>query len=344
MANILEARVTAKNVREYWEADTNRSPYLGEVFFPSRTQKGLKFSYLKGKQGLPVALVSANWNTDVLYRDRGGIMELSSKLPYFKEAYAIDEELRQEILTAKEEYAVQLFSQVFDDTNALLDGADVAVERMRMQLLSQGTIAVQENGVDKAYDYGFETSKQLVTETTLWSASGATPFASVVARKKAYKKITKKEAKYAVFGSEAFEKLASDSSVLDYFAKLPIPNLAPTDDEIKTYLERRLGLTIFVNDKEYLKARDFNGTPIPFYPSDRYTLLASLDLGETIYGTTPEAIDLTSGGALSVEVMANNVTITTWKEVDPVNVNVKVSEVVAPSCPAIDQIYIVKVL
>ena len=42
--------------------------------------------------------------------------------------------------------------------------------------------------------------------------------------------------------------------------------------------------------------------------------------------------------------MPNNVTITTWRETDPVNVNVKVSEVVAPSCPAIDQIYIVKVL
>lgn len=344
MANVLELRVTAKNVREYWEADTNRAPYLGEVFFKTRTQKGLKFSFLKGKQGLPVALVPANWNTDVLYRDRIGVTELSGKLPFFKEAYAVDEELRQDILTAKEEYAGQLFSQVFDDTNDLLDGANVAVERMRMQLLSQGTILIQANGVDKAYDYGFNSSTQSVTESTLWSASGATPFASVVARKKAYKKLTKKEAKYAVFGVDAYEKLANDSAVIDYFAKLPVPNLAPTDDEIKRYLEARLGLTIFVNDKEYLKARDFNGTPTPFYPVDKYTLLSTLDLGETIYGTTPESIDLTSGGALSVEVMPNNVTITTWRETDPVNVNVKVSEVVAPSCPAIDQIYIVKVL
>ena len=344
MANILELRVNAQNVREYYEADTNRAPYLGEVFFPTKTQKGLKFSFLKGKQGTPVALVPANFNTDVLYRDRIGVTELSGKLPFFKEAYAIDEELRQEILTAKEEYTAQLFNEVFNDTNALLAGADVSVERMRMQLLSQGTILVQANGVDKAYDYGFDSSKQLVTESALWSASGATPFASVLARKKAYKKLTKKEAKYAVFGAGAYEKLAEDKDVIKYFASLQVPNLAPTDVEIKAYLEARLGLTIFVNDKEYLKARDFNGTPVPFYPEDRYTLFASLDLGETIYGTTPEAIDLTSGGALSVEVMPNNVTITTWREVDPVNVNVKVSEVVAPSCPAIDQIYIVKVL
>ena len=68
-------------------------------------------------------------------------------------------------------------------------------------------------------------------------------------------------------------------------------------------------------------------------------------MGETVYGTTPEEADLLGGNSniLDGEVLEKGVAITTWKETDPVCVSVKVSEVVAPSCPRIDQIYIVKV-
>lgn len=347
MPNIFESKITAKNIRLIWEADENRGEYLGQAFFPNTRQLGLELNLIKGKQGLPVALVSANWDTDVLYRDRIGFKSLQAELPFFKEAYKISEKLRQQILTTTENYQTPLFNQVFDDVNELLDGADVTAERMRMQLLGLGTISIQENGVDKQYDYGFNSSTQFVTESTLWSASGAHPFKSLVARTKAYKTLTKKKAKYAVFGADAFNTLLQDSDIISYFASLQVPNLAPTDEEIKQYIERRTELTIVVADAQYVKARDFaTRTATYYYPADRYTLLSTLDLGETVYGTTPEEADLLSGDSniLSGEVLANGVAITTWKETDPVSVSVKVSEVVAPSCPAIDQIYIVKVL
>lgn len=345
--NIFEAKLTAKNIRTIWEADEdNRPPYLGSAFFPNTRQLGLDINLIKGKQGLPIALVSANWDTDVLYRDRIGFTALQAELPFFKEAYKISEKLRQQILTTIENYQTPLFNQVFDDVTELLDGADVTTERMRMQLLGTGTISIQENGVDKQYDYGFNTSTQFVTESTLWSASGAHPFKSFVARIKAYKQLTKKKATVAIFGYDAYQALINDADIISYFESLTTPLLAPTDDEIHAYIERRSGVRVIVNDAQYIKARDTSKTATYFYPSDRYTLLSTIDMGETVYGTTPEEADLLSGDSniLSGEVLENGVAITAWKEADPVSVSVKVSEVVAPSCPNIDQIYIVKVL
>lgn len=348
MPNIFEANITARNIRTIWEADTeDRAPYLGEAFFPSTRQAGLELNLIKGKQGLPVALVSANWDTDVLYRDRIGFEGLQAELPFFKEAYKMSEKLRQDIIKVTDNYRVPLFNEVFRDTQNLLDGAEATVERMRMLLLGTGTISIQENGVDKQYDYGFNSANQMVTETTLWSASGAHPFKSFVARIKAYKQLTKKPAKFAIFGYNAYQTLIEDSEIISYFESLPVPVLAPTEDEIKAYIERRSGVRIFLADAQFVKARDKSLTATYFYPADRYTLLSTADLGETVYGTTPEEADLLSGGNSNVasgEVLANGVAITTWKEVDPVCVSVKVSEVVAPSCPAIDQVYIVKVL
>lgn len=345
MPNIFEAKITATNAKTIYES-RERMPRVGEMFFSPTSQSGLDINLIKGKDDVPVALVAANWDTDVLYRDRIGFETLSAELPFFKEAYKVSEKLRQQIITAQEQYRTPFFNQVFKDVENLVEGADVTAERLRMQLLSTGTISIQENGVDKQYDYGFSTSNQMNTESTLWSASGAKPFASFIARIKAYKKLVKKSAKYAIMNSDVFEALANDADVLGYFKSLSTPNLYPNDEELKAYIEQKSGVQIIIADDEYVNARDNTKTLVPYYPQDRYTLVSTLDLGETIYGTTPEEADLLSGesNVLSCEILGNGIAVTTWKETDPVCVSVKVSEVVLPSCPNIDKVYIVKVL
>ena len=121
MANIFEAKITAKNIKAIYDAGRpeDRPPFLGSALFPETRQMGLEINLIKGKQGLPVALVSANWDTDVLYRDRIGFETLQAELPFFKEAYKMSEKLRQQILTTTENYQTTLFKKVCDDVNDL---------------------------------------------------------------------------------------------------------------------------------------------------------------------------------------------------------------------------------
>lgn len=344
MPNVFEL-VKADNIKVMWEQDENRTPYIGEAFFPNTRQKGLKFSFIKGKQGKPVALVSANWNSNVLYRDRIGVETLSGSLPFFKEAYKIDEETRQELLSVRPEYQEAIINRVFDDEMELLDGAEVSVERMRMQLLSTGTISISENGVNKQYDYGFDADTQFKTVATLWSEVNADPLKDLVAEVEAYEDLHDVAPSIAIMDISVFRNLQKNENILSYFANLSTPNLYPSKEQILSFVEAQTGLRFVITNKSYLEARDFDGTPVKFYPEDRFTLLAGSNLGETVYGTTPEEADLLSGNskASSVAVTSKGVAITTWNEVDPVNVNTKVSEVVIPTCPNIDLIHIVKV-
>lgn len=340
-------KFTAENVVYLWENDKNRPPYIGDLLFENKRVRGLKISYLKGKRGLPVALVPANYNTNVLYRDRIPLEGLSFSLPFFKEAYAIDEETRQDLMSIKEEYAKEIIEKVFDDQLELLIGADVSAEIMKMQLIYQGTIAIEANGVKSDYDYGFDSSTQMKTLSKLWSADGATPVKDFSAQIQAYRELhNQTDPKYAIMGTKVYRKLADDPIIKEVFAKSLTPEYFPSKEQIKNYLEKTFGVTILINDKQYIKARDTSNTPVNFYPEDRFTLLSTLDLGKCYYGTTPEEADLLakSSKADSVSVTSKGVTVTTWREVDPVNVNTKVSEVVAPSCPNIDTIYIVKCL
>lgn len=337
--------VRAENLKAIFEGREQKL-YVGEAFFPNVRQRGLKFSFIKGKQGAPVALVSANWNTNVLYRDRIGVEKLSGQLPFFKEAYKIDEETRQELLSVRDEFRESIMGKIFDDEMDLLDGADVTAERMRMQLLGTGTITITENGVNKQYDYGFDNSKQYKTVSNLWSADNADPIKDIMNEIDAYEELTKKKATIAVMDRKVFRHIQKNKKVLDYFANLSTPNLYPNAEQILSFVESQTGLKFVITEDTYLEARDFNGTPVKFYPEDRFTLLSTSNLGETVYGTTPEEADLLSGSskASSVAITGKGVAITTWNEVDPVNVNTKVSEVCLPTCPNVDQIYIVKVL
>lgn len=337
--------IQANNIKTIWEKDTNRTPYVGEVFFPNTRQKGLKFTFIKGKQSLPVALVSANFNTNVLYRDRIDIEALSGKLPFFKEAKKIDEDLRQEILSTKDEYAQDLINNVFNDNLELLEGADVTAERMRMQLLSTGTITIAENGVNKQYDYGYDSTKQFKTLTTLWSAAGADPLKDISNEIQNYADAHDgEEPTIIVMDKSLFRVIQNNSKVLEYFSKAQTPNLYPTYDDVLAFVEAKTGLTFVITNKSYIPAR--GATATKFYPTDRFTLLKDANLGQTVYGTTPEEADLLGGmsKANSVDITDKGVAITTWNEVDPVNVNTKVSEVVIPTCPQLENIYIVKAL
>lgn len=347
MLNIFN-EVTSKRIVAYYESDENRQPLMLEAFFPRVSQKGLTFSMLKGKQGLPVALVASALDANVLWRDYEGFAISEGKLPFFKEGYKIQAELLYEIQRLEDTYGKAVIARHFDRLTELLDGAEVSAERLRGQLLSQGTFNIKENGVDKVYDYGFDSSKQFKTESTLWSADGATPLKSFLARLEDYETLNGEKAGIALMTSEVFDKLRNDPVIADVFSSLAVPNPAPTKDEVKAYIENKGNISIVIYDKQYKKARDFKGVGVKYLATDRYTLLPNRALGQTIYGETPEQLALSqkrpSSNLLDGVVTSGYVTVTTWEIHDPVNIETKVSEVVAPSCPEIDKLYIVKVL
>lgn len=335
--------IKADNFKSIYEQDKNRQPYFGEQLFPNTRQRGLKFSFIKGKQGLPVSLVSSSFDANVLYRDRLGIETLSGTLPFFKEAMKINEETRQEILSTREEFLEPVINRVFDDGLELLDGADVAVERMRMQLISTGTISVVENGVNKQYDYGFDNAKQLKTETKDFDDESVNAIDVILNAVDAFEDLTNETATRIVMDKSRFKKLQANVQIQKHFQQLIVPK-TPNANDVVNYVQEATGLELIVLNKKYIEARDNSKTPKLFYPADRFTILADGTLGDTVYGTTPEEADLFSGEskANSVAVTDKGVAITTWNEVDPVNVNTKVSEVVIPTAPKIDKLYIVK--
>ena len=106
---------------------------------------GLDLKWIKGSKGIPVALKSSGFDAKAELRDRIGFADVQTEMPFFKEAMLVKESDRQELNKllgnpANQPYVDLITKNIFDDTTTLLEGAEVQLERMRMQLLSEGRV------------------------------------------------------------------------------------------------------------------------------------------------------------------------------------------------------------
>jgi hypothetical protein len=350
MPNIFDL-VNAKEIGIYWtNMASNRIPYLGSTLFPSLKQLGLDIKWFKGSKGLPIALKPAAFDTKTTMRDRIGVTKIETEMPFFREGIRIGEKERQEVLKAmgasNSAFIMLIINQIYNDAGNLIDGALVNPERMIMQLLSTGLIGITAltDGVrvDYNYDYNFNVNhKETLVGTAQWSDhDNATPLQDIQRWQDKIEEDSGVRPSRAICTRKRWNDLLMNKTIKLDMNPAGGQNVILTDSMLQQYLLAKLGLNVAVYNKKY----NLNGTPTLFFPEDKFTLIPDGTLGNTYFGTTPEEADLMSGQPdVQVQVVNSGIAVATYKEVDPVNVVTKVSEIVLPSFETIDSVFIAKV-
>ena len=348
----------SKAIASYW-TDVNANmvdPMIGTKYFPVSKQTGLNLAWIKGRNNLPVALQPAAFDTKAPLRDRIGVKELSTEMPFFREAMRIGEKDRQDIetLLAKgEQFAQPTIMRIFDDVNNLVEGAMVQAERMRMSLLYGGAIAITataENGRDLAYNYNYDVDGAWATNnkvelltTSRWMSANADTSNPINDLLDAVEKLAETKgvrATEVLMNTTTFKGMIASESIAKAMNPLGATSMIVTRNTAKQFIENETGLVITLYDKMF---KDEQGVDHKYFPDGYATLLPSYALGNTWYGTTPEEFDLMSGTAnASVSIVNTGVAITTIKEPHPVNVQTIVSEIVLPSFERMDDIFVIK--
>ncbi len=359
MAKQLYEIFESKALAAYWE-DINvnmQDPLIGTKYFPVSKQTGLNLAWIKGRNNLPVALQPSAFDTKAPLRDRIGVKELATEMPFFREAMRIGEKDRQDIetLLAKgEQFAAPTILRIFDDVKNLVDGALVQSERMRMSLLVNGTInivASADNGRDISYAYNYDVDGSWATNNkaelltgakwTLANKATSNPIDDLLDAVEKMAETRGVRPVEVIMNTTTFKGMIASESLAKAMNPLGASSIIVTRNTAKQFIESETGLTITIYDKMF---KDEQGTDHKYYPDGYVTLLPSYALGNTWYGTTPEEFDLMSGTAnASVSIVNTGVALTTIKEPHPVNVQTIVSEIVLPSFERMDDIYVIKV-
>ena len=341
--------VTPSEIAAYWVGlASNKIPYLGADLFPPQKKVGLTLSWIKGSQGLPVALMPAEFDTEAPFRERIGVTRIETEMAFFRERMIIKEKERQELLKVlaggNAAMLQAMIKPIYDDVTNLVDGVDVDAERMRMQLLSTGKIGIEANRLKFIYDYKFKSANKVtLSDTSKWSdTTNSNPVTNILDWINQIDDATGNRPTRGICTRKTWGYLLENEKIRKDMDVENGENIIVTDTMLQQYFINKLGVNITVYNKKY--ASTVNGASQQFFPDNVFTLIPAGTLGTTYFGTTPEEADLMTGASQAqVEVVNTGVAVTTYKKVHPVNVETIVSAICLPSFEAADSVLIANV-
>ncbi|EOU1110474.1 major capsid protein [Clostridium perfringens] len=305
---------------------------LGDTLFPARKIQDIKFDMITGANGLPVSASIHAFDTETELASREVLQKGAAELALIKRKIAIGE---REIIAINnprmDSEQKALVMGLFKDGDKMVESVQTRIEAMRMELLSSGKIAINENKVAITLDYKVpagnkksfnwsdaSTAKPLEDIKTLADAvedaSGTKPTRILTSSKVLNKILACESVKKAIFGVN-FDKIATRKDLNSLLESMELPQVA-------------------VYNAKY-KVQGSNGkyTTKRYFPENILSMFAENALGETIYGLTAEEIELLGSNKMEEAKMVGNIFVGVEKEGDPVR---RYTKAVATALPTLE--------
>lgn len=344
------------------ENASNKIPYLGEAFFPSKKKMGIDLKWLKSHMELGIALKASNFDAIPTIRPRGQAQMTKEQMPLFRESMIVKETDLAELARVREEndpYLQPIVDSLYDDVGNLVNGAEISAEKMRMQLLApaSGNVKIAiglEDNTAYTYDYDANgswksTNYMALSNPDTWDNSQtAKPLKDV---REAIKYLASKgvEATNIIMNSTTFDYLLENDQVKNALISITGRTIDFLDDfTVKEIFSRKLGLNVIIYDKMY---KDTDGSDKKFYPDNYVTILGSSQVGSTWRGSTPEELTTIGGfmdnlpqAPVDITVLPSGIAVAVQTEYKPsYTVTTTASQIVLPSYEGMDGVFVIKV-
>lgn len=347
---------TARSIAAMLTSDpSNNMQYVGEAFFPRKKKMGIDLKWIKSHKGAGVTLKPSTYDALATIRPREGFTVLAEQMPLFRESMKVSELDMVEIQRAAEAndpYLMDAIARVYDDVANLVEGANIASERMRMSLLAPigGDMQIVIGMVDEAkYAYNYDTdgswkatNYEELTDTMKWDApttckplndiqDGIDQLAS-----KGY------QARYALMNTVTLNLLIGANQMRNALITITGNPVDFLDRQTaKEIFQRKTGLIPIIYDKKY---REYNnGAEAKFYPDGYVSIIADGQLGNLYMGTTPEERTLLGDAKADVSVLDTGIAVAIQNIYGPpARHETTVSQIALPSFEGMDGLYVIK--
>lgn len=315
--------------------------YLGDTLFPERKVDDIEFDMIKGANNLPVAAQVHAFDSKTQLANRDGAKKSVEELALIKRQIRMDEKTIIRVNTPRTNAEQQqAINTIYDDIDNMVNAVKARVEAMRMEVLSSGKLAINENGVKANLDYGTPSNHQTSTD---WTASTATPLDDIynwadkivndtgitptraLTTKPVLNLLLKNTSiRKAALGTES-DKILTVTGLNQLLSSLDLPTVESYD--LKYRIQKSSG-------KGYISKRYLDDTKFVLMPEDM--------IGETIYGLTAEEIELRSKSDVQISSIGN-ILAEIYSTVDPVARYTKAVATALPSFPAADECFMATV-
>jgi len=343
------------------ETQSNKIPFLGEAYFPTKKKMGIDLAWFRTHKGLGVALKPSNFDAIPTIRPRGEAYKTKEEMPLFRESIIVREHDLMElsrIREANDPYLQPVIDSMYNDTENLIEGAEISAERMRTNLLAptSGEVKIvipMADNTTATYDYDSDGSWKsknylALTGNDTWDNATTSKPLTDIDKAIEYLASIGVQATTIIGTTTTFNYLLENSQIKNALISITGQAIDFVDrSTVKEVVSRKLGLDWIAYDKAF---EDYDGTQKKFYPDDYVTILGSGQLGNTWRGTTPE--ELTTIGnfmdipqaPVDITVLESGIAVAVQNEYKPsFTVTTTASQIVLPSFEGMDSIFVIKV-
>ncbi|AGX43959.1 major capsid protein [Clostridium saccharobutylicum] len=307
------------------------TPMLGESLFPERKIQDIEFDMILGSGGLPVSAEVHAYDTKTQLASREAIEKGVASLALIKRQIKIAEKEIIKIQNPRTDAELAfVLSQIYNDAEKMADSVKVRVEAMRMELLSSGKIAINENNIKVTMDYKVPSDNQKpftwktpTTDTPLddlatladavETTSGYRPTRALTSRKIVKTICSCDSVRKAIYGVNS-DKIVTLAALNELLAQLELP-------------------AFVVYEGKYKKEGAKGFTTNRYFPENKIAMFGDDTLGETIYGLTAEEVKLIGDGKMEeASMLDNKIFVGTYTSIDPVG---EFTKAVATSLPTL---------
>ena len=332
MSSVLELFST-KKILDYLK-DRQYPAMLGEELFPERKEDDLEFDILREGSKLPVIASVHAFDTEAEIGSREA-EEMAIEACLIKRKMQLKE---KEIIKLEhprtEKELKQLVRRVYSrDIDNLVMSVKARIEVMRMEIVSKGTVTLDENGIKATIKYGVPEEQQVTNVD--WDKEGSDPIGDITSW------VNKMDTKPArvLTSTTVLSKILRNANVINALFGKESTRIA-TVGELNTYLASLKLPQIYTYDEKYRK-QNADGTykKLRYLPENAFCMLPGYALGETLYGPTAEEIRLTNDPTTEIVETGKILAMIYDEGKDPVATWEKVVASAVPTCPYADELF-----
>lgn len=334
MANILEL-FSQKEVLTYLQ---NREfpALLGETLFPEVKKQSLEFDMIKGGGSLPVIASVHAFDTEAEIGSREA-SKMAIELALIKRKLQLKEKdiiaIESPRNQAEQDY---LMKEVFNDIDVLVAGVRARAEAMRMEVLANGTVTLDENELDMVVDYQVpDDNKEALSGSAIWTNADSDPIEDLL---RWADQLGTRPAR-ALTSNAVLSSLLRHPKVVGALYGRDSMRVA-TRADLNAFMTQHDLPTIAAYDAKYRK-QNKNGTYTQhrYFPANKFVMFGEGTLGETLYGPTAEETRLARNPAVDISMVGNVLAMVYDESVDPVGTYTKAVATAMPSFPAADEVF-----
>lgn len=309
---------------------------LGETLFPEVKKQSLEFDMIKGGSSLPVIASVHAFDTEAEIGSREASSQ-AIELAFIKRKMQLKEKdiiaIESPRNAAEQKYLMQ---QVYNDIDTLTAGVRARVEAMRMEVLANGTVTLDENELDMTVNYHVpDENKEALTGTGLWTNPDSDPIEDLLR----WADQLNGSATRALTSGAVLTSLLRHPKVIGALFGKDSMRVATRADLNAFMTQHELPVIGVYNQKYRKQGKDGKYTTHRYFPNNKFAMFGDGALGETLYGPTPEENRLVRDPAVNESKIGNVLAMVYEESLDPVSTWTKAVATAIPSFPTADEVF-----